>query len=60
MFILFRLAVNFGCRFYGFIFWTILIGFLYDMWIQKIWPEISVPVARRSQSTGDRTVVSPR
>lgn len=57
--ILFWLAVNFECRFYGFVFWTILIGFLYDMWIQRIWPEISVPIAGRSQSTGDRTAVHP-
>lgn len=57
--ILFWSAVNFECRFYGFVFWTILIGVVYDMWIEKIWPEISVPVARRSQSTGDRTAVSP-
>jgi hypothetical protein len=57
---LFRLAINFECRFYGFVFWMILIGFLYDVWTERIWPEIAVPVAEGSQNTGDWTPVQPR
>jgi len=56
----FRLVVNFECRLYGFVFWAILIAFLYDVWIGRIWPEISVPVAESSQSTSDWTAVHPR
>ncbi|XP_021917955.1 reticulophagy regulator 2-like, partial [Zootermopsis nevadensis] len=53
------LAINFECRFYGFVFWMILIGFLYDVWTERIWPEIAVPAADGSQSTGDWTPVHP-
>ncbi|KAJ9575732.1 hypothetical protein L9F63_007378 [Diploptera punctata] len=57
--ILFWLAVNFECRFYGFVFWILLLGFLYDMWIDRIWPEISVPIEGRRQNTDDCTTVHP-
>lgn len=52
------LAVNFECRFYGFVFWILLLGVLYDFWIDRIWPEISVPVEKRRQNT-DYMVVHP-
>ncbi|PSN34507.1 hypothetical protein C0J52_13397 [Blattella germanica] len=56
---LFWLAVNFECRFYGFVFWILLLGFLYDMWIDRVWPEISVPVEGRAQNIEDWTTVHP-
>ncbi|XP_069683525.1 reticulophagy regulator 3-like [Periplaneta americana] len=57
--LLFWLAVNFECRFYGFIFWMILAGFLYDMWVERIWPEISVAAEARMRSTDEWTPVHP-
>lgn len=44
--VLFWFAVNFDYKFYGAVFSVLLISFVYDVWIEKIWPEISIRASK--------------
>ncbi|XP_068082467.1 reticulophagy regulator 3 [Anabrus simplex] len=57
--IVFWLAISFQCRFYGVIFTTILFGFVCNMWMQKIWPRISIPTSGMNERE-DSTAQNPR
>lgn len=58
--VLFWLAVSLNLKFYFVLFTTTLVVLVYEMWVDKVWPEIRVPLPAEQGDNEGWTPLHPR